>query len=151
LRRDYIVIIWPTGYKYKDEMYEFYRSQSELTMLTGIISKTFESAEGFMSFIYDVYKNDDLSRDILDYKSKLMVQMDELNCGVFLFSYSSNIAETDVDPKVLAIKTNIRNLVAAKMDNYYYDILIHATDTSAEYDNLLCILTEHNIEFNSSY
>ncbi|MDR1821973.1 MAG: hypothetical protein LBQ91_06005 [Oscillospiraceae bacterium] len=145
ITRDYIAVVWPTGYDYRAEIYAQYAAHSETSGLSEIVTKTFGSPADFMSFIYDVYKNDDLSREILAHKTKIMVRLPQLRCAVFSFSCSSSVSENLVDPAVLAVKTSTRELVAAKMDDYYYDILFHATDTKAELDSLSAVLARHGI------
>lgn len=98
-----------------------------------------------MRFINDVYKKDDLPREILAYKTELMLRLEELNCGAFCFSYNSDVIESRIDRTVLDVKTNIRKLIASKMENYYYDILFHVTDTADEYEFIRSVLPRYGI------
>ncbi|MBQ8830434.1 MAG: hypothetical protein IJ017_02405 [Oscillospiraceae bacterium] len=80
---------------------------------------TAPNAEAFKEFIFDIYKNDDLSRDILEYKTGLMMKNDHFICSVFTFSIDSDVCETELDESVLSMKTETRNIIAAKMTDYY--------------------------------
>lgn len=144
--RKYIAVIWPTGFAYRDEIRKFYVSQDMVTRVSDFAVKRFSTPGDFMNFIYAVYEKDDLSREILKYKSHLMVEMNELDCAVFSFSVVSDVEESVTDDAVLSIKTQIREIIAAKMDNYYYDILVHVTDTCAEYDNITSVMARYDIE-----
>jgi hypothetical protein len=145
VQRNYIVIIWPTGYDYRNEIYEYYNSHRGITNISKVITKRFENKADFMSFINDVYKNDDLPKEILVHKTKIMIQLEPLSCGVFKFSCNSSVIESQTDQAVLDIKTNIRRLIALKMENYYYDILLHVTDTKYEYNSLKSVFLQHGI------
>lgn len=144
--REYIAIIWPTGYKYRREMWDFYKSNSSVARITPLHTIEFADADAFMRFIYSVYAQDELSRDILEYKTRLMIQMSRLQCAAFSFTCRSTVDAAETDPKVLGIKTAIRQLISAKMDDYYYDTLLHATDTRDEYSTIAQILRAKCIE-----
>jgi hypothetical protein len=143
MARKYLAVIWPTGYGYRDEIFAHYSCQNKASQPSGITTKEFGGAEDFMRFIYDVYAKDDLSKEILAHKTKIMVRREPLSCAAFSFSYESDVPENRVAEAVLAIKTNARQLIAQKMEDYYYDILFHVTDTNAEYDYLRRVLKQY--------
>ena len=143
--RNYIAVIWPTGYKYRDEIVCEYRSNPRVKCVSDFYEKEFPNADAFKEFIFDIYKNDDLSRDILEYKTGLMMKNDHFICSVFTFAAESDVDENIVDETVLAMKTNTRNIIAAKMTDYYYDILFHVTDVKREVDCMKTVLEKYEI------
>lgn len=145
-KREYIVTIWPTGYEYKNEIYDFYSSVKEISMLSEIKTAAFDTSGKFLEFIYKVYERDSLSREILRYKSNLMINAKQLKCAIFKFIFDSEVEDNEVDESVLNIKTEIRKIVSAKMDNYYYDNLLHVTDVKTEFDYLSYVLKQYGVE-----
>lgn len=145
-KREYIVTIWPTGYEYKNEIYDFYKAVQEISMLSEMKTVTFDTSEKFLEFIYKVYERDSLSREILRYKSNLMINAKQLKCAIFKFIFDSKVEENELDESVLNIKTEIRKIISAKMDNYYYDNLLHVTDVKTEFEYLLYVMTQYGIE-----
>ena len=143
--RNYIAVIWPTGYKYRDEIWEQYKVCPRVESISSFYEKEFPSGEAFKEFIFDIYKNDDLSREILEYKTGIMMKSDRFICSVFTFSIDSDVDETVLDESVLAMKTNTRNIVAAKMTDYYYDILFHVTDVKSEVEYMKTVLEKYKI------
>ena len=75
-----------------------------------------------------------------------MMKNEHFICSVFSFEAESDFDENTLDPAVLGIKTEIRNIIAAKMDNYYYDILFHVTDVKSEVDYMKTVLEKYDIK-----
>lgn len=143
--REYISVIWPTGYKYRDEIRRLYMAENNILSVSDFAEKSFPDAKAFQKFIFDIYEHDDLSREILEYKTGLMMENDHFICSVFGFCAESDVFDDKTDEKILRIKTEIRNTIAAKMDNYYYDILFHVTDTKSEADYMRTVLNKYGI------
>lgn len=143
--REYIAVIWPTGYEYRHEIHAWYEKSERVGNISPLREKAFDTAEDFRLFIFDVYKNDDLSREILEYKTGLMMKNDHFICSVFSFLAESDIDENTLDSHILGMKTEIRNIIAAKMDNYYYDILFHVTDVKCEVDYMKTVIEKYDI------
>ena len=143
--REYISVIWPTGYKYRDEIRELYTSENKILSVSDFTEKHFPDAKAFQKFIFDIYERDDLSREILEYKTGLMMENDHFICSVLRFCAESEVSDDITDESILSIKTKIRNVIAAKMDNYYYDILFHVTDTKSEAEYMAIVLHNYGI------
>lgn len=144
--REYIAVIWPTGYKYRDEIRSRYENSHAVKQISAFSEKKFPNGEAFREFIFDIYKNDDLSREILEYKTGLMMKSDHFICSVFSFTAESGVDENTLDEDILNMKTETRNVIAAKMDDYYYDILFHVTDVKHEVDYVKSVLCEYGIK-----
>ena len=143
--REYIAIIWPTGYKYRDEIKTKYETCARVKSVSDFYEKEFPDGEAFKEFIFDIYKNDDLSRDILEYKTGLMMKNEHFICSAFTFFIDSEVEESALDETVLAMKTETRNVIASKMTDYYYDILFHVTDVKHEVDYVKTVLGKYKI------
>jgi len=81
--REYISVIWPTGYQYRDEICELYMAEKNILSVSKFAEKSFPDAKAFQKFIFDIYERDDLSREILEYKTGLMMKNDHFICSVW--------------------------------------------------------------------
>jgi len=145
MTREYIAVIWPTGYKYRDEILQRYKMQPRVKCVSEFMEKDFRTPEAFKEFIFEIYKNDDLSREILEYKTGLMMKSEHFICSSFTFVIESEIDEETLDESVLAIKTDTRNIIAEKMTDYYYDILFHVSDVKREAEYIKTVLKQYKM------
>jgi len=149
--RNYIAIIWPTGYRYKEEIHEHYKADVGVNCVSDMQMKKFDCEQDFKDFIFGIYEQDDLSRDILVYKTDLMLRSENLWCIIFSFKCDSVVSDKYTDETVLQMKTDVRKQIAAKMKDYYYDILFHVTDTKAEFEYVSSFLLNYDINVSSLF
>jgi len=145
MTREYVSVIWPTGYKYRDEIRQRYESEARVKAVSDFSEKDLVTPEKFKEFIFEIYKNDDLSREILEYKTGLMMKNEHFICSSFTFNIESDVEEDVLDESVLAIKTNTRNFIAEKMTDYYYDILFHVSDVKRETEYIKTVLKQYEM------
>ncbi len=144
MTREYISVIWPTGYTYRDEILRRYKMLPQVKSISAFTEKDLLTPEAFKEFIFEIYKNDDLSREILEYKTGLMMKNEHFICSSFSFVIESEIDEETLDESVLAIKTSTRNIIAEKMTDYYYDILFHVSDVKQETEYISFVIKKYD-------
>lgn len=145
MTREYIAVVWPTGYEYRDEIRSRYEENTRVKSVSTFFESDMVTPHRFKEFIFEIYKNDDLSREILEYKTGLMMKNEHFICSSFTFAIESVVDENAVDESVLAIKTDARNMIAAKMADYYYDVLFHVSDVKSEAEYIKTVLKKFNM------
>lgn len=135
-KKEFVAIIWPAAYRWHEQIVQKLANENQVYYCGDL---KFHDEKCFSDFVRRVYDLDDIASWKVDKKITIAKQFD-LRCFVIKFFVTSpkykRILISDkykgISMKVKDIKERIRRDVRSKIDNYFYDVIIHISDNEYE-------------------
>lgn len=132
-----LAIIWNSSYHLKDQML---KDMNKYVTVLGNIDISFSSDDDYSKFVYDVYFQENMEKWKIDKKLVHMLSSNLIRSVNVVF-LEADITQTEYHPQKKTtvykslndLKVNIRNYYSQYVNNYYFDIVLHATDDCKEF------------------
>ncbi len=139
------VILWPPVDKYFDEIEEDIKKHYNVLKSYDI---NFPNRNSFKNFVFEIYESDDIEKWKIEKKlkgfenHKLNVKIIEIEIINPKFR-KKDLNNHDISQEVEKIKKYYRNKYKNKIDNYFYDIIMHIGDNYSHTREIAKVLEKY--------
>lgn len=132
-----LAIIWNSAYHLKEQIT---RDMNKYATVLGNFDIVFSSDEEYSKFVYNVYFQENMEKWKTDKKlAHMLVSNSSRSVNVVFMDVDVIKTEYHPQKKIMVyknlndLKVNIRDHYSQYVNNYYFDIVIHATDDEKEF------------------
>ncbi len=132
-----LAIIWNSAYQFKNQIIS---DMNKYGTVLGNCDILFSSDQEYSKFVYDVYFQENMEKWKIDKKlAHMLVSNSSRSVNVVFMDVDITKTEYHPQKKILVykdlndLKVNIRDYYSQYINNYCFDIVIHATDDEKEF------------------